>query len=122
MDGENLVILVGTLGADAEVNGPATKFRMVTNETWMQDGEKKESSEWHSCVKFKSERLAPHLLKGLNVYIRGSLRTSSWEKDGVKRYQTEVVVKDLKFLDGPRKQAPNIPQPSGGFEHDDIPF
>lgn len=99
--GVNKVILVGTLGQDPEVkyltNGNAVcNLSLATSEQWKdkQTGEKKEKTEWHRVVMFGkvAEIAGEYCRKGSQVYIEGKLETREWEKDGVKRYTTEIKV------------------------------
>jgi single-strand DNA-binding protein len=104
----NKVILLGHLGKDAETkftpSGTAvSNFTLATNRRWkdQQTGEWKEETEWHRVVLWRSENRANYLTKGTPVYIEGRLQTRSWEdKDGQKRYTTEVVCEDLILLSG----------------------
>ena len=113
MAGVNKVILVGNLGADPEVRrmpsgDPVVNLRIATSETWRDknSGERKEKTEWHQVVIF-NDNLAKvaeqYLKKGAKVYIEGALQTRKWEKDGVERYSTEVVLQkfrgELQMLD-----------------------
>ncbi|NQU62092.1 MAG: single-stranded DNA-binding protein [Rhodospirillales bacterium] len=110
----NKVILIGNLGRDPEVRfsqagAKIVNFSIATSESWKdkQTGERREKTEWHRVVIF-SEGLAgiaeKYLKKGSKVYIEGSLQTRDYEKDGVKRYTTEVVLQGfnstLTMLDG----------------------
>ncbi len=105
---ENLVILVGRLGADPELNHTASgtavaKFNLATSEKWVdkQTREKKEHVEWHKIEVWNNQAkaCAEHLKKGATVYIQGRLRTSSWEpQPGVKSYSTVVEAGKVKFL------------------------
>src|SRR5262249_30455561 len=77
----------------------------ATNRRWkdQQTGEWKEETEWHRCVLWRSENRANYLTKGTNVYIEGRLQTRSYEdKEGQKRYTTEVVCEELILLSGNR--------------------
>ena len=113
MAGVNKVILVGNLGADPEVRrmpsgDPVVNLRIATSETWRDknSGERKEKTEWHQVVIF-NDNLAKvaeqYLKKGAKVYIEGALQTRKWEKDGIERYSTEVVLQkfrgELQMLD-----------------------
>lgn len=107
--GVNKVILIGNLGKDPEVkffpNGDAfCNTTLATSESWndKQSGEKKERTEWHNVVFTKklAEIVGQYLKKGSKVYVEGSLRTRKWEKDGIDRYTTEIVVQDMQMLDG----------------------
>lgn len=101
MRGVNKAILVGTLGQDPEVkylpNGNAvTNLSLATSEEWKdkQSGEKKSKTEWHRVVMFGkvAEIAGEYCRKGSQIYIEGKLQTREWEKDGIKRYTTEIVV------------------------------
>lgn len=150
--GVNKVILVGTCGQDPEVkylsNGNAvTNLSLATSEQWKdkQSGDKKEKTEWHRVVIFGkvAEIAGEYLRKGSQVYIEGKLQTREWEKDGIKRYSTEIVVDmqgTMQLLggkhsaDGGQQQAPRqqqapqrqqqAPQTAPDFDDDldSIPF
>ena len=157
--GVNKVILVGTCGQDPEVrylpNGNAvTNLSLATSEQWTdkQTGQKVEKTEWHRVSMFGkvAEIAGEYLRKGSQVYIEGKLQTREWEKDGIKRYTTEIVVdmQGTMQLLGGRPQgdqaAPNnasprpaqarpqsspqsqqaAPQPAPDYDSfdDDIPF
>lgn len=109
----NKVILVGNLGADPETRrlnsgDPVVNLRIATSESWRDknSGERREKTEWHQVVIF-NDNLAKvaeqYLKKGMKVYIEGSLQTRKWEKDGVERYTTEIVLQkfrgELQMLD-----------------------
>lgn len=99
--GVNKVILVGTCGQDPETrympNGNAvTNLSLATSEQWTdkQTGQKVEKTEWHRVSLYGkvAEIAGEYLRKGSQVYIEGKLQTREWEKDGIKRYTTEIVV------------------------------
>ncbi|WP_028695422.1 single-stranded DNA-binding protein [Pseudomonas cremoricolorata] len=99
--GVNKVILVGTCGVDPQTrylpNGNAvTNLRLATSEQWTdkQSGQKVERTEWHNVSLFGkvAEIAGQYLRKGSQCYIEGKLQTREWEKDGVKRYTTEIIV------------------------------
>ena len=104
-EGMNRVILLGNLGADPELRyttaGVAVlSIRLATNESWVdKNKEPQERTEWHTVVVWgpRAEGLARVLTKGTGVLVEGSLRTSSYEKDGQKRYRTEVHARDVLF-------------------------
>ncbi len=105
--GVNKVILVGNLGAEPDVRylpggGMVTTIRLATGEVWKdKGGQQQERTEWHRVVFYRrlAEVAAEYLKKGCKIYIEGSLRTQQWEKEGEKRYTTEVLVKELQMLD-----------------------
>ncbi|MFN7937644.1 MAG: single-stranded DNA-binding protein [Bryobacteraceae bacterium] len=104
----NKVILLGNLGKDAETkftpSGVArTTFSIATTRRFKdnQTGEWKDETDWHNIVLWRSENLANYLLKGKQVYVEGRLQTRSYDdKDGNKRYMTEVVADDVILLGG----------------------
>jgi single-strand DNA-binding protein len=110
-DHVNKVVLVGNLGADAELrfgqSGTAVlKLRVVTNERWTsRDGKPGERSDWHNVVLFgdRAQELAPGLRKGSRVVVEGSLQTRDYvDKAGEKRHVTEVNAKNVMLLVEPR--------------------
>lgn len=99
--GVNKVILIGNCGGDPETrympNGNAvTNITLATTDAWKdkQTGQLQERTEWHRVVLFGkvAEVAGEYLRKGAQVYIEGRLQTREWEKDGIKRYTTEIVV------------------------------
>lgn len=140
MAGVNKVILIGNLGKDPEVktleNGTKVcNFPIATSETWKdKQGQKKEQTEWHNIVLWRSlaEIAERYLGKGSQVYIEGKLRTRQWEdKDGNKRYTTEVIGDTLTML-GKKPEADGSHSNTTQNNHsnfntqsgseDDIPF
>jgi single-strand DNA-binding protein len=157
--GINKVILVGNLGADPETrytpSGTAiTTIRIATSESWKDKttGEQQERTEWHR-VKFfgrLAEISGEYLKKGGQVYIEGKLRTEEYEKDGVKRYSTDVIADEMQMLGGraggmgseggggggerrergpargpqsaPQRSAPAAMPSNDSFDDDEIPF
>ena len=123
--GVNKVILVGTCGQDPEVrflpNGNAvTNLSLATSEQWTdkQTGQKVEKTEWHRVSMFckVAEIAGEYLRKGSQVYIEGKLQTREWEKDGIKRYTTEIIVDmqgTMQLLGGRPQQGD---QQGGGYD------
>lgn len=130
----NKVVLAGHLGGDPESrytpSGAAvTNFTMATNETFKKaDGEIQDKTEWHRCVMFgKTAEIAGDLLKkGQLTYVEGRLQTRSWEdKNGIKRYTTEIVCDNFTMLGRrPDNQGGSSPGPDDGDskDEDDLPF
>jgi single-strand DNA-binding protein len=152
----NKVQIIGTLGRDPEMkylpNGNAViSMSVATDESYndKSSGQKIERTEWHRLVAFGklAEIIGQYLKKGSKAYFEGKLRTQQWEKDGVKRYTTEIVINDMMMLDGrqdsgmsggyspqPQQAAQTPvaqpqqggfpPQPANNFDNfdDDIPF
>ena len=92
-----------TLPSMARFSRILSFFSIATSETWRDktSNEKQERTEWHNIVCFAKlgEIAGEYLKKGSKVFIEGSLRTSSWEADGVKKYRTEVIARDMQMLD-----------------------
>lgn len=154
--GINKVILIGNAGGDPEVrympNGNAvTNITLATSDTWKdkQTGQQQERTEWHRVVFFGrlAEVVGEYVRKGSKLYVEGRLQTREWEKDGIKRYTTEVVVDiggQMQLLDSrndsqgsrpprqqsspPQQQQSSHAQPQGqpapDFDSydDDLPF
>ncbi|PWU12125.1 MAG: single-stranded DNA-binding protein [Terriglobia bacterium] len=152
----NKVILLGHLGKDAETKFTPSgvsrsSFTLATNRRWkdQQTGEWKDVTDWHNIVLWRSENVANYLLKGKQVYVEGRLESRSWEdKEGQKKYITEVICDDLILLGGrgesgggggeysapvsmprsaqrPQPSAPASTPPddfSQGITDDDVPF
>ncbi|HEK1687259.1 TPA: single-stranded DNA-binding protein [Pseudomonas putida] len=120
--GVNKVILVGTCGQDPEVrylpNGNAvTNLSLATSEQWTdkQSGQKVERTEWHRVSLFGkvAEIAGEYLRKGSQCYIEGKLQTREWEKDGIKRYTTEIIVD----MQGTMQLLGGRPQGQGGDQY-----
>ena len=140
----NKVVLVGHLGGDPETRFTASgaavaNFNLATNESWRDaNSEIQDKTEWHRCVMFgKSAELGGDLLKkGQLVYVEGKLQTRNWEdKDGVKRYTTEVLCEMFTMLgrkmdnEGGAQQAPSQASnessnsnSDSNDDDDDLPF
>ena len=141
----NKVVLVGHLGGDPETRFTASgaavaNFNLDTNQSWRDaNSEIQDKNEWHRCVMFgKSAELGGDLLKkGQLVYVEGKLQTRNWEdKDGVKRYTTEVLCEMFTMLgrkmdnEGGAQQASsqasndssNSSSDSNDDDDDDLPF
>lgn len=108
-DGLNRVMLLGNLGADPELRytqgGQAIlKLRLATTETYLDANKvRQERTEWHSVIVWgkRGEGLARVLNKGSRIFVEGGLRTSSYDdKDGNKRYRTEIVANDIILAGG----------------------
>lgn len=107
MSSVNKVFVLGNVGQEPQVkvfdNGDIkTSFSVAASDQWTdKNGEKKESTEWFNVVCYRQlGKIASDLVKkGSKVFIEGRLKTSSWEKDGVKHYKTEVETLKLLVLD-----------------------
>ncbi|MEO6150932.1 MAG: single-stranded DNA-binding protein [Mucilaginibacter sp.] len=140
MSGINKVILIGHLGKDPEVRYldggvSVASFPLATSETFNKDGRKVEQTEWHNIVMWRSlaDVAAKYLQKGKLVYIEGKLRTRSFEdKEGIKKYTTEVVAENFTMLgrksdfegdnNRPVAKTDGAAEYNGAAETDDVPF
>ena len=142
--GINKVILVGNLGQDPEVKYTAggaavTTLSLATSESWKDKdtGSDQEKTEWHRVVLWRrlAEIAGEYLKKGSKVYIEGQLQTRKWEQDGQTRYTTEVVGRDMQFLDSRGSSSSDSSSyddinqdmssqnlPDSGITDDDIPY
>lgn len=137
----NKAILVGNLGADPELRYTASGtavagFNMATTERYKdKSGELQERTEWHSIVCWgrMGELANEYLRKGRSVYIEGRIQTRNYEdKDGIKRYRTEIVAQQMQFLGGrAQSDQPSTPtettssapsEPELPADDDDLPF
>ena len=143
MSGINKVILVGNLGKDPEVRhleggAVVARFPLATSETYKtKDGQRVDQTEWHNIVLWRglAESAEKFLRKGSLVYIEGKIRTRSWDdKEGNKRYSTEIVADTMTMLGGrrsddsgssnsdTRQQAQDSHISSENDAGDDLPF
>jgi single-strand DNA-binding protein len=143
--GLNKVTLFGNLGADPELrvtsNGThVISFRVATTDVYFdKNQQKQEKTEWHQVALFgpRAEPLSKLLGKGSRVLVEGRLQTSSYDKEGTKRYKTEIIATDLflagtsrdpgglmrehsgngrELASGPRSRAASV------LEESDVPF
>ncbi len=140
MSGINKVILVGNLGKDPEVRhleggAVVAKFPLATSETYKtKEGQRVDQTEWHNIVMWRglAESAEKYLRKGALVYIEGKIRTRSWDdKDGHKRYMTEIVADTMTMLSSKRpddQQQSGTQEPKSGIQEEtpqgesDLPF
>ncbi len=137
----NKAQLIGNLGKDPELKytsaGVAVAtFSIATSDSWKdQEGNVQERTEWHNIVAWRklAEICGEWLKKGKRVYIEGRLQTRNYEKDGVKRYITEIVADQLIMLDGGGQRSTNGGAAGAGeaeassseavpAKEDDLPF
>ena len=142
--GINKVIIVGNLGQDPEIKYTAggaavTTLSIATSDSWKDkdSGMDQERTEWHRVVLWRrlAEIAGEYLKKGSKVYIEGQLQTRKWEQEGQTRYTTEIIARDMQFLDS--RGSSNNPAtqkssemndqsaadvPDSAIDDDDIPF
>ncbi len=115
----NKVIIMGNLGQDPDMRympsgTPACNISVATSRSWKNKdtGEKQEETSWHRCVAFgkTAEIINEHFTKGRKILIEGRLRYGSYEKDGIKRYTTEIVIDRFEFVE--KKSGDSRPHPA----------
>lgn len=125
MSSVNKIHILGRVGKPPEVrnleNGATVAtFSVATSETWKDkvSGEKKESTTWHNLVLWRglAEIAAKYIHKGDLIYVEGKIQTRPWEKDGITRYTTEIIVSELKMLGS--KSGTSNARPSDGPKDD----
>ena len=142
--GINKVIIVGNLGQDPEIKYTAggaavTTLSIATSDSWKDkdSGMDQERTEWHRVVLWRrlAEIAGEYLKKGSKVYIEGQLQTRKWEQEGQTRYTTEIIARDMQFLDSRGSSNSSSTQkssemndqsaadvPDSAIDDDDIPF
>ena len=142
--GINKVIIVGNLGQDPEIKYTAggaavTTLSIATSDSWKDkdSGMDQERTEWHRVVLWRrlAEIAGEYLKKGSKVYIEGQLQTRKWEQEGQTRYTTEIIARDMQFLDSRGSSNNESTQkssemndqsaadvPDSAIDDDDIPF
>lgn len=133
--GLNKVMLIGRLGKDPELKytekGTAyCNFSIATDESYKdENGNKVERTEWHNIVTWRklAEICQQYLKKGSKIYCEGKLQTDSYEKDGIKRYSTKIVMTDMAMLDNKVatdkvSDEANKTVDTSTSEEDDLPF
>jgi len=139
----NKVILIGNLGRDPEIRytpsgRPVARFPLATTEVWNDaEGSRQERTEWHNIVVWgkQAESCSQYLAKGRQVFVEGAIRSRSYDdKDGNRRYITEIIGQRVQFLGGrggesaapPPPASASEESPAGGgaaaADEDDIPF
>jgi len=133
----NKVILFGNLGAEPELRSlpggnAVLRLRMATTESYLDASKaRQERTEWHTVVVWgkRAEGLAKILSKGSKVLVEGSLHTSSYDKEGVKVYKTEINAANVSLAGSsgsagnkPTSKSDGFAPQQGGFDDDDIPF
>jgi single-strand DNA-binding protein len=119
MGSVNRVTILGRLGADPELktigSGRAVcNLRVATSEVFKdKSGQKQERTEWHRITIWgdQAEHCAKYLSKGREVYLEGKIQTRQYDKDGEKRYSTEIVADRVVFLGGGGERS------AGGGKH-----
>jgi single-strand DNA-binding protein len=134
MKSMNRVELLGNVGAEVtprySPQGTAfANFSLATTRAWKDrdTGEPREETEWHRIVAIGKlgEVMGDHVKKGDRLLVIGHLKTRSWEKDGIKRYTTEIIVDDFAFVGGGKGNAASGDAgtpPADDLEGEDMPF
>lgn len=129
----NKIMLIGHVGQDPEIKEGThsmAKFSIATSRKWKgANGEYQEKTEWHSCTAWGKlvAIIEQWVKKGDLLYVEGRVEYSSTEKDGVKRYWTDINVQELsmlgKDLSKPKSKPEEQKRPEGNTDpNDDLPF
>jgi len=111
----NRVIILGRLGQDPEVKmtqggQQVCTLSVATSESWTKDGKKEDRTEWHRIVLWGklAEVAGKYLKKGVQAYFEGKIQTRSWDdQSGQKRYATEIIATDLRFVEKAQNNSGN---------------
>ena len=128
----NKVQIIGNLGRDPEIKTipsgqKVASFSLACSEKYTdKQGQKQEKTEWINCKAWGklAEIIEKYVKKGSQIYVEGKIETQSFEKDGVKKYKTEIIVNQMLMLGGKGESAPNE-QPAETYNQniqDDLPF
>jgi single-strand DNA-binding protein len=129
MSGVNKVFLIGNLGKDPEFRHMeggimVAKFPLATTEYFKnKEGQRQDQTEWHNIVLWRGLAEAAEKLKlrkGHMIFIEGKLRTRSWEKDGVKKYATEIIAENMTMLSKRENEQNNNHDVHNGMEEPPI--
>jgi single-strand DNA-binding protein len=116
MAGVNKAILIGNLGRDPELKrtpggqSVATFTLATTEKRTDKNGQKQERTEWHNIVAWGrlAELAGQYLKKGRTIFLEGRISNRSWDdKDGNKKYRSEIVASSIQFLSSPGQQSEN---------------
>ena len=132
----NKVILIGNLGRDPEVRrlnsgDPVVNFSLATTETYKgRDGNKKEETQWHSCVAWGklAEIIGEYVNKGSPLYVEGAIKYGKYtDSAGIEKYSTDIKVDEMRLLagkpDGQHRQPDQRREPAPPQQPiDDVPF
>ena len=139
MSSLNKAMLIGRLGKDPETKtmqsgAKVVNFSLATSEKYTDnDGNKQESTEWHNIVMWNklADIAERYLRKGSQIYVEGKIKTRSWDdKDGNKKYMTEINVFSMTMLGGKSAQSEQFPAepktettaPDSEQPENDLPF
>ena len=114
---------IGRVGRDPEIkyapDGAAVaNFSIAVSESWKgKDGAKKEKTEWVKCIAWRklAEIIGEYVHKGQQVFVSGKFTTKEWEKDGIKRYSSEIIIDKMQML-GSKPEVQDKPKPAGQKE------
>ena len=130
----NKIILLGNVGQDPEVkvindNLKIATLKLATSESYTdKSGEKITTTQWHTCkcLSRLSDVIEKYVVKGMQLYVEGKMTYGSYEKDGITRYTSEVIISEIKMLGGNKKEQSAAPvteqQAQVPTESDELPF
>lgn len=133
----NKTLIAGNLTRDPEKKAlpsgsNVTNFSVAVNRVWYKDEQKQEATEYINIVAFgkQADTIAQYFKKGSSIFVEGRMQTRSWEdKDGSKKYATEVIMENFQFVNSTKQDKPvaekpkeEIEYPEDDIEPEDIPF
>lgn len=125
----NRATLLGRLTKDVELKYGASgnayaSFGLATSESWTKDGEKQEKVEFHNIKVFGklAELCSQYIGKGRQIFLEGQIQYDSYEKDGQKKYITNIVARNIQFLGGKSEKSQAVKTVDAAAMHDEIPF
>lgn len=125
----NKVLILGNVTRDPELRampngGNVASLGIATNRTWKDKaGQKQQEAEFHNVVAFGklADIIGQYAKKGALLLIEGRLKTQSWEKDGIKRYKTEIIAENMQLGPRPQAQQERPYEPAAPVNYDEIP-
>ena len=124
----NKVIIMGNLGQDPEIrympSGTAVvQLSVATNRSWKdkESGQQKDETSWHRCVAYgkQGETIEMYFKKGHKILVEGRLKYGSYEKEGVTRYTTDIVIERFEFIE--KKEGGDRPPHPADRENSSAP-
>ena len=130
MSGINKTILLGHVGKVPELrllsNGqPVMNFSIATSQVYTtRDGKRTEKTQWHRCTFYgkRAEVLSQFIKKGSRLYIEGQIEYREFEKDGQRRFVTDIIVSDIQLLGEGRPDADEVNRITQNVQDEECPF
>lgn len=109
--GMNKAILLGNVGRDPEMKTMESgtkmaKFSLATTMRRYKDQDGNPQTEWHNLIAWGklADIVEKYVTTGMQLYVEGNIRTRNWEKDGIKRYMTEIHMENMEMIGRPKAE------------------